>query len=112
MQSLHSWGKNSEKKCILLFSKKFPLYMLVTWKEYTNMFHSRIMHILFYEQAVCRRGTKNKKKACLKNVGNIAMWLYYSLAGVRDNVYIVQRTGANRGWKWVFRIVMWHPIGP
>ena len=50
----------------------------ITRKEYTNVSHGRIIHILFYEQAACRRGTKWKK---VISVGNIAMWLYYSLAG-------------------------------
>ena len=32
------------------------------------------IHILFYEQTVCKRGTK-WKKAYLISIGNIATWL-------------------------------------
>ena len=47
------------------------------------MHHGRIIHILFHEQAVCRRRHKNeeKKRAYLMSEGNIAMWFYHSLAG-------------------------------
>ena len=51
----------------------------ITMKEYANISHCGIIHILFHGQAVCREGTKYKK-ACLTSIGNITMWLYYSLA--------------------------------
>ena len=38
------------------------------------------IHILFYEQAVCRRG-QNKKKTYLMSLGDISEWVYHSLTG-------------------------------
>ena len=40
-------------------------------KEYINMSDGRIIHILFHEQAVCKRGTK-WKKIYLMSISKIA----------------------------------------
>ena len=48
-------------------------------KEYTNMSYGRVIHILFYEQAVYERGKNNGKGLTWKVSGIKAMWLYFSL---------------------------------
>ena len=41
-------------------------------RKNAQMCPNKIIHILFHEQAVCRRGTKGKK-VYLMSVGNIVM---------------------------------------
>ena len=54
----------------------------ITRKDYTTMSQGKIRHILFHEQAVCRRGTK---------------WKLLFPGGVRDNVSTVITTEAEIG---------------
>ena len=62
----------------------------ITRKEYTNISHGTVMHILFHEQAVCGRGRK---------------WLYYSLAK-SVNISIGQRLVMKRGREWISRTIL------
>ena len=43
-------------------------------KEQTNVWHGRMINMLFYEPAVYKRGYKMKK--VFMGVGNIATWLF------------------------------------
>ena len=60
------------------------------------------MHILFYEQAVCKRFTKTEKKVYLKIMNSkrviVILTLLYN-GRVRD-IFTIQLTEANRDWEW------------
>ena len=61
-------------------------------KEYTIVSHDRIICILFYEQAICRRVIK-WKKVYLICIGTINKWFYHSLvwSEITSLLFKVQR---------------------
>ena len=96
------WTQQKEKWDELIYKYQNILYFILTiciqavLKERIHKYipTARTIHILFNEQAICRRGTKFQK-ACFISVGCVAMWHYYSLAESKTMSLLVK----DQRWK-------------